>query len=129
MTARSTQAGRHCPRRTPWLLSQGLDAAGLVAPPPAMQAGAAGPQREGCGDAVLQGGTDAADAEAQAREVLGLAWSWRSPASRGQEEEPGSFLVRVPERTPVRVGACHAATLGTPAVSCLRSTGNDSYQG
>jgi hypothetical protein len=88
-----------------------------------MQAGPTGTEHQRRGDAVLQGGTNAADPEAQAREVLGLAWSWRSPPSRGQEEEPGSFLVRVPERTPVRIGACHPDTLRT-AIRCLTNPGN-----
>ena len=62
----------------------------------------------------LARGADAADAEAQPGEVLALTrWSRRPSASRGEEEEPGSLLIRVPERTPVRIGACHPATLRT----------------
>jgi len=90
-----------------------------------MQAGPARTEREGRGDALLLRDTDAADAEAQPLEVLALTWSWWSPASRREEEEPGSLLVRMPEGTTVRIGARHPATLDTPAASCLINPGND----
>jgi hypothetical protein len=89
-----------------------------------MEASPAGTERQGRGDVLLQRGPHAADTEAKSLDILALSWSWRSPASCGQEEESGPLLIRVPERTSVAVGARHPATLDTPAVPCLINPGN-----
>ena len=65
MTIRSTQAGSRC-RAGPRGRHRSASMPPVrIAPAPAMQAGPAGTEREGCGDALLLRGTDTADAEAQ----------------------------------------------------------------
>ena len=70
----------------------------------------------------VERGPDAADAEPEALEVLTLRRSRRPSAARGEEEEPGSLLVSVAQWTTVPVGACHPATLDTPAARYVSQT-------
>ena len=69
-----------------------------------MQARPADAEGQGRSDALGERGADAADAEAQAGQVLAHPWSrWSSPA-RGQEEEAGALLVRVTEESTMGIG-------------------------
>jgi len=101
--------------RTTWPMAEGLEATVSVGTTPAIQAGPAGTEREGCTDALLVRGPDTADPEAQSSQVLTGRWSWGSPTPGREEQEPGAFLIRVAEWTTMGVGACarHVATLLT----------------
>ena len=72
----------------------------------------------------------AADAEAQASEILAHARSGRSSAARREEEEAGSLLVRVPTESAMGIGrralvrAVHPATLASSPGGCLTNPGN-----
>ena len=79
-----------------------------------MQAGPAGPEGEGRGDAILFRRAHAADPETQAGQVLtGPAAGWTA-TTRGEEEEPWALLVSMAQWTTTGIGACarHVATLG-----------------
>ena len=68
------------------VLHHGLDGEGLL----------------GAGEALVRG-LDAADTEAEPREVLAVPWSGWPSTPRREEEEPGALLVGMPERTTVRI--------------------------
>ena len=107
-------------------IPQRFETAGRIPPSPAMQAGPADPEGQGRGDAVLIGRAHAADAEAQAGQILaGPVGGWPA-ATRGEEEEPGTLLVSMAQWTTMGIGACarHVATLGTPSTRCLINPGN-----
>ncbi len=91
-----------------------------------MQAGSADPEGEGRTDALLVGRPHAADAEAQASQVLAVLTGRWPPTTRGEEEEPGPLLVSMAEWTTMRVGADarHAATLVPARRRCLINPGN-----
>ena len=118
------------PGRSSWSLAQGLDAARLVAAPPAEQARPADAESEGRGDALGDRRAHAADAEAQATDILAHARSGRSSPARGEEEEAGSLLVRVPTQPAMGIGrralvrAVHPATLASSSGGCSTNPGN-----
>ena len=121
------QPGRQLlPRRSAWLLPQGLDATRLVAPAPAMQARPAGTEGEGRGDALAERGADTTDPKSQRGQIFADPWSRRPSATGRQEEEARALLVGMTERTSVWVGAyaCHPATLRISLVSCSTNPGN-----
>ena len=107
-----------------WSRPERLDAALRIASAPAMEAGSARAERQGRRDPGFLGAAEAADAEAQRGQVLGASRSRRSTAAGGQEEEAGSLLIGVTERSSVRVGTCHRATLRTSPLSCLTNPRN-----
>ena len=108
-----------------WSRSEGLDATLRIGPAPAMQAGPARTEGQGRRDTVPVRGAHAADAEAQPGEVLPALWFRWPSAAGGQEEEVGSLLVGVTERSSMRVGACAiTATLRTSPSSCLTNLRN-----
>ena len=72
----------------------------------------------------------AADAEAQATDILAHARSGRSSPARGEEEEAGTLLVRVPTQPAMGIGrralvrAVHPATLASSSGGCSTNPGN-----
>ena len=96
-------------------MAQCLEATVSIGTTPAMEAGPADTEGEGCSDTLLVRGPDAADPEAESGQVLTGQWARWSAALGREEEEPGAFLIGVAKWTTMRVGACarHVTTLDT----------------
>ena len=126
MTIRSTQAGSRCRTGPRGRWRRRLDATLRIGPAPAVQAGPARTEGQGRCDTVPVRGADAADAEAQRGQVLPALWFRWPSAAGGQEEEAGSLLIRVTERSSLRIGsgASHPATLSTRLIPCLTNLRN-----
>lgn len=82
-----------------------LQAAGVIADTPAMQARPADAQSEGRRDALLAGDADTAGPEPNGGQTTPGRRSWWTTAASREEQEAWTFLVGVTKETTMRLGA------------------------
>lgn len=92
--------------RTARLIEKTFRSLDRVAKSPTMQAGAADAEPQGCGDAPLAADPDGPDPASQIRDLVSREALRRTTAAGREKEEPGAFLIGMPQEPAVRIFRC-----------------------